>query len=372
MPGIWITRAGGERGCATLNRKGFAMPLSDGNWIRDARSSLRDSTTDFFQHEPLTYWIHFLASVVIAYSAASVFLLSPLFSWPQILAFPIAVFWLYRLGSLVHEVAHLPRNEMRSFKIAWNLIVGVPTLTPSPFFTAHHRDHHSQRMYGTREDPEYVINVCEPGSWLGIIAYMGMILLFPLAVFLRFFLAPLTFLHPRIREWVLTRASSLTMNWLYERRVTPADRKTITAVEILCWIRATMIPFAVVIGLTEWTRMPLLYCLGVSVLVFNQMRQLADHHFEANGKKLDFAEHILDSCNYTGRDFFTWLFFPFSIRYHALHHLFPSLPYHNLSAAHTHLMQTLPADSPYRTLDQPGWWPVAANIFRRRTSQVQH
>ena len=347
------------------------MAATDEGWIRDARISLRDATTDFYQHRPLIYWTDFLVSLVIAYAAATVFLVSPILSWPQVIAFPIAVFWLYRLGSLVHEVAHLPQHEMRGFKIAWNLLVGVPTLTPSPFFTSHHRDHHSQRMYGTRLDPEYVVNVCEPGSWFSILAYVGLVLLFPLIVFLRFLLTPLTFLHRRLREWTLVRASSLTMNWLYERRVTPLDRKTITTMELLCWARATMIPTAVVVGLTPWTRMPLLYCLGSSVVLLNQMRQLADHHFESNGKKLSFAEHILDSCNYTSRDFFTWLFFPFAIRYHALHHLFPSLPYHNLSGAHAYLMQTLPTDSPYRTLGRPGWWPVAAQIFRRRTTQFQ-
>jgi fatty acid desaturase len=89
------------------------------------------------------------------------------------------------------------------------------------------------------------------------------------------------------------------------------------------------------------------------------MRQLADHHFQGDGTTVPLEAHILDSCNFTGRDPLTWLFFPFSIRYHALHHLFPSLPYHNLAAAHEHLMRTLPDDSPYRRLDQPGWWPVA-------------
>ena len=54
---------------------------------------------------------------------------------------------------------------MRTFKVAWNLLVGVFTLTPSCFFTRHHRDHHSQRMYGTPEDPEYVANVLEAGNW---------------------------------------------------------------------------------------------------------------------------------------------------------------------------------------------------------------
>ena len=97
------------------------------------------------------------------------------------------------------------------------------------------------------------------------------------------------------------------------------------------------------------------------------MRQLADHHFVSDGSNMALPDHIRDSCNYNSRDFFTWLFFPFSIRYHALHHLFPTLPYHNLKGAHNYLVATLPADSPYRELDQVSWWSVARKIFQART-----
>jgi len=41
-------------------------------------------------------------------------------------------------------------------------------------------------------------------------------------VFLRFLLAPLTFVHPAVREWTLRRASALTLNRRYERRLTAA------------------------------------------------------------------------------------------------------------------------------------------------------
>ena len=133
-------------------------------WIRDARKTISQSDTNFFRVSPVRYWADFLLSLVFAYSAAMIYLLAPLGSWQQIVAFPIAVFWLYRLGSLIHEVCHLGANEMRTFKVAWNLLVGVFTLTPSCFFTRHHRDHHSQRMYGTPEDPEYVANVLEAGK----------------------------------------------------------------------------------------------------------------------------------------------------------------------------------------------------------------
>ena len=122
---------------------------------------------------------------------------------------------------------------MRVFKVTWNLLVGTLTLMPSPFFTRHHRDHHSQKMYGTPEDPEYVVNVFRPGSLPSILCYLLIVAAFPIIVFLRFFLSPLTFLHPKLREWTLTRASSLTMNWRYERKLTGFDRWAMTSIELL-------------------------------------------------------------------------------------------------------------------------------------------
>ena len=328
-------------------------------WVRDARQAIRTGKRDFFAVSPLRYWVDFLFSLVCAYGSASVYLMAPLGSWWQLAAFPIAVFWLYRLGSLIHEVCHLGHHEMRAFKVAWNLLVGVFTLTPSPFFTRHHRDHHSQRMYGTPEDPEYVANVLEGGSLKSAIGYFAVILAYHILVFLRFLLAPLSFVNPRLRQWVLEHASSLTLNYRYTRKITPFDRRVITVMELLCFLRAAAIPAAVLLGAAPPSRIPLLYLLGLTTLVMNQMRQLADHHFAGDGSVSTVESHILDSCNYTGNDPLTLLFFPFSIRYHALHHLFPSLPYHNLKAAHAHLSQALPADSPYHGLDQPGWWWVA-------------
>jgi fatty acid desaturase len=328
-------------------------------WIREVRRAIRDADVDFFRVSPARYWTDFLVSMVAAYLAAAVYLTSPLWSWRQAVAFPLAAFWLYRLGSLIHEVCHLGRHEMPAFKAAWNLAVGMMTLTPSPFFTRHHRDHHSQRYYGTPEDPEYVANVLEGGSVASVAGYTLYVLVFPLLVFLRFLLAPLSFLHPRLREWTLRKASSLTFNRRYERRLTAEDRRAILAVELPCFLRAAAIPLLVVLGLNPWMRVPLLYALAVATVLLNQLRQLADHHFEGDGSRVDVESHILDSCNFTRDDPLTLLLFPFSIRYHALHHLFPSLPYHNLKPAHEHLVATLPADSPYHTLDRPGWWSVA-------------
>jgi fatty acid desaturase len=332
---------------------------SDPSWIRDARKAMRDAPVDYFKVNARRYWIDFIFSLVCAYTASTVFLLAPLGSLLQVATFPLAVFWLYRLGSLVHEVCHLGQHEMRGFKATWNLLVGVMTFTPSPFFTRHHRDHHSQRFYGTPEDPEYVANVLQSGSWRSALVYALHVALFPVMVFLRFLLVPLTYLHPRLREFVLERASSLTLNFQYRRKLSAYDRRSIMIMEWLCFVRAALIPLTVFIGVAPLSRIPLLYLLGLTTLILNQMRQLADHHFEGDGSPADVESHVRDSCNFTGNDMLTRLFFPFSIRFHALHHLFPSMPYHNLKSAHDYLASTLPIASPYHELDQKDWWSVA-------------
>jgi fatty acid desaturase len=332
-------------------------------WVRQARQAIRAADADFFRVSPVRYWADFLLSLVAAYTAATAYLTLPFGSWPQLIAFPLAAFWLYRLGSLIHEVCHLGQHEMPLFKLAWNLLAGVVTLTPSPFFTRHHRDHHSQRYYGTPEDPEYVANVLTAGSVGSFVGYTLYVLVFPVLVFLRFLLCPLSFLHPRLRQWTLAHASALTFNRRYERKLSAADRWAILAVEIPCFLRAALIPLLVFQGVNHWTRIPMLYALAVATVLLNQLRQMADHHFDGDGTRVDLAAHIMDSCNFTRNDPLTLLLFPFSIRYHALHHLFPSLPYHNLKRAHAHLVATLPADSPYRELDRPGWWSVARHTI---------
>jgi fatty acid desaturase len=54
------------------------------------------------------------------------------------------------------------------------------------------------------------------------------------------------------------------------------------------------------------------------------------------------------SVNYPERPLTGSLWAPVGMRYHALHHIFPTMPYHALATAHRRLMRDLPDDSPYR------------------------
>jgi fatty acid desaturase len=79
---------------------------------------------------------------------------------------------------------------------------------------------------------------------------------------------------------------------------------------------------------------------------------------------MTFLEQLLDSLNYPNWPWVSVLWAPVGLRFHALHHLFPSLPYHNLARAHHRLMAELPADSPYRLTESPGRVASIAQLWR--------
>jgi len=113
-------------------------------------------------------------------------------------------------------------------------------------------------------------------------------------------------------------------------------------------LRAWVIPGAVVFGAHPALHIFELYLLACVSLGLNYVRNLAAHRYRNGGEPMTYTEQLLDSINVIGHPFWTELLFPVGLRYHALHHIFPTLPYHNLRRAHRRLMAELPADSPYR------------------------
>jgi fatty acid desaturase len=67
--------------------------------------------------------------------------------------------------------------------------------------------------------------------------------------------------------------------------------------------------------------------------VLNQIRTLVAHRWENEGDPLTVTAQYLDSTNVPD-GVLPWIWAPVGLRFHALHHLLPSLPYHSLAEAH--------------------------------------
>ena len=55
------------------------------------------------------------------------------------------------------------------------------------------------------------------------------------------------------------------------------------------------------------------------------------------------------------------------LRYHALHHFLPSLPYHSLGRVHRQLLAELPADAPYRQTVREGLLAPLQKLWHKQS-----
>jgi fatty acid desaturase len=86
---------------------------------------------------------------------------------------------------------------------------------------------------------------------------------------------------------------------------------------------------------------------------------------------MNFVEQMLDSINYPHHPLTAGLWAPIGLRFHALHHIFPTMPYHALAKAHRRLMRDLPADSPYRQTEAKSLTTEIVALWRRARASEQ-
>src|SRR5262249_4356562 len=146
---------------------------------------------------------------------------------------------------------------------------------------------------------------------------------------------------------ILRHASTLKMNPRFEwRNISESDRRLATLEEGLCFSWWGL----VLCGgyYTGYTRYILeWYLLIVLLLCINHIRGLARHRYACTGEKVSFEAQVLDSVTVSGFSPLAVLLMPTGLRYHSVHHMFPSLPYHALRQAHQRLQQALPKNHIY-------------------------
>ncbi|HWQ69613.1 MAG TPA: fatty acid desaturase [Patescibacteria group bacterium] len=328
-----------------------------------SRREIKKLVHDLFTPKPLLYWADFLITVSIGYGFAVIYLMAPAFSLVQMTAGVVSGLALFRVGIFIHELVHREESSMVGFHIVWNLLFGVPFLLHSLLYRSH-LDHHHPRKFGTPAEGEYLPLGSSPIR--ETVLYLAQIPVVPLLAAFRFLvLVPLSFLYPPSRRWVLESWSSYTINPYYRRVIPSTEPQGLWAIlDLLCLLWLVVVIGLIFTGVIAWTTVGLMYGLTICTIALNWVRTLAAHRFLNTGGNMTYVEQIEDSLTIEGRSLLTLLLFPIGLRYHALHHLFPLMPYHSMGEAHRRLMQALPDDSPYKKAIFPGFVTVLRDLLR--------
>lgn len=318
---------------------------------------------DIGEPKATVYWPDMVGSALLGYAAlaAAMTLGSPIAAFA---AGCVAVLALYRAGSFIHELTHIKHSALPGFRLGWNLLVGIPLLVPSFLYEGVHTLHHARTRYGTTQDPEYLpLALMKPWS---LPLFVLVALLAPIGLLIRFaILTPLALVLPGLRAKVVASYSAMSINPGFRRRPPEGELKaqwhwqeagaSLWAITLLASVAA---------GLVTLHQFLVFLAVLSGVALINQVRTLVAHRWENDGAAITVTAQYLDSVNVPPPGLLPYLWAPVGLRYHALHHLLPSVPYHALGEAHRRLVKALGPDSPYHRANYPGLSGLVVRLAR--------
>lgn len=323
-------------------------------------SQTRDLVRDLYLPQPRTYWTDMLLTGALGWSAFGLACIFPWFSPAMLACVLIAAAGLYRGLCFIHEISHLNARAVPGFETVWNLLFGYTLLMPSFVYCGVHQSHHKLTTYGTKLDPEYM---AFGSSSRMTVAFAMQSIFIPLALLVRFLvMGPVGMVVPKFQKFLTVYASSLTINFAYRREVTEELVGRIrrqSAAILLLWNLAILLALTKVM---PWKVFGVWLAVSALVSFVNTLRTLGAHAYESTGETLDRQQQLLDSIDTPGA-FWTELWAPVGLRYHALHHYFPGIPYHNLRPAYQRIVESLPHDAAYHGAHSPSLARSLRNLY---------
>lgn len=337
------------------NQNDTAFPLTEARAIAKR----------FSKPKSLIYWIDYIISINIAWATFFLAVTSPAFSPAQIIAIIVSSLAHYRAVIFTHELAHLKRGTFTRFRAVWNVLSGIPMMVPSFSYTGVHIDHHRPGIYGFKEDGEYVpFAIGQP--WR-IVGYMLLIFVLPLLMAARFvILTPLSYLFPPLRRYLWRHLSSLAIDLSY-KRPPPAkqDDDSWRLQEFGAFALGAGVIALVILNILPVAVIAVWYAVAVVIFLLNSLRTLAAHAYRNPGDQLmSRSDEFLDSVNVPGIPFLTALWAPVGLRFHATHHLFPSMPYHELPKAHKALAAELSDNTVYLSASRKSLFDALQRLWK--------
>jgi fatty acid desaturase len=320
--------------------------------------------SDIFEVNAKIYWIDFLSCLLTGWGAFITLGIVPLLSLQFWVLFLISIFAFYRGLGFVHEICHQSNNKkfMRNFIFVWHFSLGIFFFFPTTAYSCH-LDHHNPKYFKSDRDPQYPIVKDNPLAIFLLLVIQPMI--YPVLLAIRYLiLAPMSFVHQPLRHFLESHFSSITYLG-YVAKFNDDQKKFLLKIEI-----SMFLTWFVLILLFSFQILPILYLsfyyfISVVIWSLNFFRALGEHRLdELSDRALTLEEQFLDSFNYS-QGVFLPLLYATGLRYHALHHLFPAIPYHNLSNAHNYLKEYLPKDSFYHQAEAVGHWYNFRQLWKK-------
>ena len=269
--------------------------------------------------------------------------------WAFALTFIVVVVSLHRAAILMHDICHQYENpRLKRFIWIWDLTIGAIAAIPSPRFLRPHRIHHATGTFRTKDDPQYLLVRTDRTLAAFVLIFIPFIM--PILNLANAVVASVagTALDEAVERWASKRGNP-TGSVVAERhrpRVIWLSRYCVALYALYAYLLPETLGIAYAVLVAGW--------------FLTTIRIPLEHRMEHLLERTDKRDHLLDS--FTIESPLAAILQPLAMRFHAAHHLYPGVPYHNLEALHRELKGT---DPDYRATIVPFWSVVRGTVPER-------